>query len=245
MSRIKLALARPFMTPDTRLLLRHQRLDAEAGKRAGWALQIPDVEVRLVTAVNKRGPDLGKWLVPQSKGKRGVRYTGDTAIGRWYRHGAMKWDHQRVTIAGSNGTGVWLPETGGLLPGFDAVEVFQAHRRPTGSGECRSRIAAIATVGLAGRALQRIVFLDAEARELGWIPAPYFAEDDVMKFAQAAGIAYRRYAFTLARFSSARVSPTQLCEALFTRSALRVKLMSEEFSTNDWLTDPTQASRYR
>jgi hypothetical protein len=241
MSKFTIALARPFLPPETRLRLRlrHQRLDAEAGKRAGWRLRIPEVTVTLVKAVDSSGPGRGMRLVPTLSGNVGYQ-------ARWCRLGAMEWDHRRVTIIGDLGRGVWAPDAGGLRPGFDPVEVRQAGRRPTGTGECLDRLAAIATVGLAGHVLQRIVFLDGEARELGWIPAPYFAEADVIRFAQAAGIPYRGYAFTFAGFSSTRVSPPELCEALFTRSARRMKLISDELDAgDDWFSDPSRPVTYR
>lgn len=239
----------PFLTPDVKLQLRHQHFDAEAGKRAGWALRVPDVDVKLVKAVDdpdKRGRDPGLRLVPvPPNGKYPSPYT-DAPFAAWYSRGAMEWDHQRVTVTGTRGSAVWAPAAGGLRRGFDAVEVFQAGRRPTGSGNCLARVAAIATVGLAGHGLRRIVFLDAEARDLGWIPAPYFNEDDVIKFARAAGIAYRSYAFTLARLSPSQVSPSALCEALFTRSARRVKFISDELDTgSDWVSDPRGHGRTR
>ena len=243
------ALTWPFLTPDAKLRLRHQRLDAEAGKRAGWALEIPDVAVKLLKAVDepdKRGRDPGMRLVPVSPSGKYPYPHSRTPFAAWYSYGAMEWDHQRVTVTGERGSATWAPDPGGLRPGFDAVEVFQAGRRPTGSGNCLARVAAIATVGLAGHGLRRIVFLDAEARDLGWVPAPHFKEEDVIKLARAAGIAYRSYAFTFAGFSSARVSPSALCDALFTRSARRVKFVSEEFDPgSDWFLDPRGYSRSR
>lgn len=243
------ALTWPFLTPEVKLRLRHQRLDGEAGKRAGWALQIPDVAVQLVKAVDERdksgrGPGMRLVPVPPS-GKYPSRFPS-SPYAAWYSSGALEWDHQRVTVTGNRGSAVWAPDAGGVRRGYDAIEVFQAGRRPPGSGDCLARVAAIATVGLAGHCLQRIVFLDAETRELGWIPAPYFPEEDLIEFARAVGIAYRSYAFTLAGFSSTRVWPVALCEALFTRSARRVKLVSDELDTgNDWFSDPKASSRHR
>jgi RNA polymerase sigma-70 factor (sigma-E family) len=52
MSRLTNALARPFMPPDVRLRLRHQRLDEEAARRRGWILRAPEVSVTLVKAVD-------------------------------------------------------------------------------------------------------------------------------------------------------------------------------------------------
>ena len=246
MSIITNALTWPFLTPDVKLRLRHQRLDAE-GKRARWALEVPDVAVKLVKAIDERdkpGRDPGMRLVPVPPNGKPTYHHPNTPFAAWYSHGGVEWDHRRVTVTGTRDSAVWAPDAGGLRPGFDAVEVFKAGRRPPGSGHCLARVAAIATVGLAGHSLQRIVFLDAEARDLGWIPAPYFKEEDVIRFARAAGIAYRSYAFTLAGFSSALVSPLALCEALFTRSARRVKFVSDELDTgNDWLSGPKGHSR--
>ncbi|ACU70924.1 hypothetical protein Caci_2004 [Catenulispora acidiphila DSM 44928] len=255
MSKLTTTLLWPFLAPDVRLRLRHQRLDAEAPKRAGWALQIPEVKVTRVKAVDGAldgtgggpGSRRGMRLTPvaPSPWKQQQTMVGTRPIDRWLRSGAMEWDGRRVTIAGSLRTGTWIPREGGLIPDFDAAEVARAGRRPFGTGECERHLAAIATVGLAGRHLKRIVFLDAEARELGWIPAPYFAQDDVIRFAQAAGIAYRSYAFTFAGYSSTRLSPEKLCEALFTRSARRVKLMGDGASDeSDWLSDPTRSRGY-
>lgn len=241
MSKIANTLTWPFLPPDVKLQLRHRRLDAGADKREGWALQIPDVAVKLVKAVDgadRTGRDPGMRLVPvPPNGKYPSPYL-NAPFAAWYSRGAIEWDHQRVTVTGTKGSAVWAPDVNGLRPGFDAVEVFQARRRPTGSGNCLSRVAAIATVGLAGHRLQRIVFLDAEARDLGWMPASYFNEDDVIKFARAVGVPYRSYAFTLAHVSSARVSPHALFEALFTQSARRVTFVSDEINTgNDWFAD--------
>lgn len=232
------ALTWPFLTPEVKLQLRHQSLDAKAGKRAGWALEIPDVAVELVKAVDepyKPGRDPEMRLVPvPPKGKYPRPYP-NSPFAAWYGNGAVEWDHRRVTVTGAKGSAVWAPDAGGVRRGFDAVAVFRAGRRPAGSGNCLVRVAAIATVGLAGHALRRIVFLDAEARDLGWVPAPHFKEEDVIEFARAAGIAYRSYAFTLKGFSSARVSPPALCDALFTQSARRVKFVSDELDTgSDW-----------
>ncbi|MEY9930784.1 hypothetical protein ABH926_005431 [Catenulispora sp. GP43] len=233
------ALTWPFLTSDVKLRLRHQRLDAAAGKRAGWALEVPDVAVKLVKAVDdpcKPGRDPGMRLVPvSSSAKYPPRYS-NSPFAAWYSHGAIEWDHHRVTVTGTRGSAAWAPDAGGLRRGFDAVEVFQAGRRPTGSGNCLARVAAIATVGLAGHGLRRIVFLDAETRDLGWIPASYFKEEDVIEFARAVGIAYRSYAFTLAGFSATQVWPPALCDALFTPSARRVKFVGDELDMgNDWV----------
>ena len=115
---------------------------------------------------------------------------------------------------------------------------------PVGCGpvSTRSRSSARAT----GRPSHRIVFLDVEARELGRIPALYFTEDDVIKYAHEAGIAYRSYSFAFAGDSSTRVSPGRLCEALFVRSARWVKLVSEELDMgSDWFTaQPVQDDRW-
>ena len=84
----------------------------------------------------------------------------------------------------------------------------------------------------------RVVFLDEESRDLGWVPAPGFVEDDLVAFAQAAGVAYRSYALTLGKFSSLRVSPSALCETLFTRSARRVRLVGDQFeSVEGWYSE--------
>lgn len=229
MPKLKDALAWPFMAPEDRLRLRHQRMDAEAAKRRGWALQMEDISVTLVTAVegSVAGGDELRLAPAGHGGGVHVSFAG-TALDRWFKMGSMEWDALRIRISGDYGTGVWYPETGGLRPGFDAAEILRAGHRPIGSGECLRRVAAIATVGLAGRHIQRILFLDAEARELAWLPAKYFAEDDIIRLAQAAGIAYRRYAFTFARYSSTQISPRGLCEVLFPRSARRVKVVSED-----------------
>lgn len=227
----------PFLPREVRLRLRHQHLDGEASKRTAYLLATPDIAVTLLRAADSHTPGRGMRLVPTlSAYSRPAARIGTTELGRWYRCGAMEWDGERVTVVGPRRpNGEWMPTPGGLLPGFDAVEVFGAGGRPTGSGECRDRIAAIATVGLVGRHLQRILFLDEEARELASIPAQGFAEDDLLRFAEAAGIAYRSYAFAMRNFSSLRVSPGRLCEALFTRSALRVKLVSDDLDdTTNW-----------
>lgn len=237
MSILTNALTWPFLTPDVKLRLRHQRFDAEAAKRAGWALEVPDVAVKLVKAVDNRykpGRDPGVRLVPVSPSGK-YPPPSSSPLAAWYSHGAIEWDHQRVTVTGTKGSAAWAPDTGGLRRGFDAVEVFQARRRPPGSGHCLARVAAIATVGLAGHSPQRIMFLDAETRDLGWIPAAYFKEEDVIELARAVGIAYRSYAFTLAGFSSTQVWPPALYEAVFTRSARRVKFVGDELDPgNDW-----------
>jgi hypothetical protein len=85
--------------------------------------------------------------------------------------------------------------------------------------------------GLAGRHLQRIIILDPEARSLGWIPALGLAQDDLIELTKAAGISYRSYGITLARFTSLQVSPSALCEALFVHSAAQVKLVGGEIET--------------
>jgi hypothetical protein len=238
MSLLANALTWPFLTPGGKLQLRHQHLDAKAEKRAGWALQIPGVSVHLAKAVDgprKPGPDPGVRLVPvPPRGKYPFPYRS-TLFATWYSQGAIEWDRQHVTVTGTKGSAAWAPDHGGLRPGFEALEVFRAGRRPAGSGYCLARVAAIATVGLAGRSLQRIVFLDAATRGLGWLPAYYFHEDDVIGFAGAAGIAYRSYAFTFEHFSSMQVSPSMLCDALFTRSARWVKFVDDELSAgHDW-----------
>jgi len=240
MSEFKTALLRPFLPPDVRLRLRHQRLDADATKRSYRYLATADLDVTLVKAVDGSGAGRGMRLVPEAPpGMAGTRSPGKTERGRWYWYGAVEWDYQHITVVGTKSEGVWEPASGGLRPGFDAVEIFQAGRRPPGCGECLKPVAAIVTVGLTGRHMQRVYFLDAESRSLGHIPAPGFAEDDLVRLAEAAGIAYRRYAFTLARFASLRVLPPGLCEALFTRSARRAKLVREEVEVvDDWYSDP-------
>ena len=238
MSIIANALTWPFLTPGGKLHLRHQHLDGEADKRAGWALRVPGVAVELVKAADgpsKRGHDPGVRLVPVPPNGKYPSVYRSTLLATWYSQGAIEWDSRQVTVTGTKGSAIWAPDRGGFRPGFEPVEVFRAGRRPMGSGNCLARVAAIATVGLAGRSLQRIVFLDAETRDLGWLPACYFREDDVIGFARAVGIAYRSYAFTFERFSSAQVSPSMLCEALFTRSARWVKFVNDELNTgNDW-----------
>jgi hypothetical protein len=194
----------------------------------------------------KPGRDPDVRLVPVPPNGKYPPANSTSPYAAWYSHGAIEWDHQRVTVTGTKGSAVWAPDAGGLRRGFDPVEVFQAGRRPPGSGHCLARVAAIATVGLAGHSLQRIVFLDAETRDLGWIPAPYFQEEDVIKLARAVGIAYRSYAFTLAGFSSTQVWPPALCDALFTRSARRVKFVGDELDAgNDWSSGSPGSSRSR
>ncbi len=54
-----------------------------------------------------------------------------------------------------------------------------------------------------------------------------------------AGAVYRSYTFTRARFSSVQVSPAELREALFTRSARRVKHVTSEFEDiARWYSEP-------
>ena len=241
MSKIANALTWPFLPPDVKLQLRHRRLDAGADKRAGWALQIPDVAVNLVKAVDdadRSGRDPGMRLVPvPPNGKYPSPYL-NAPFAAWYSHGAIEWDHQRVTVTGTKGSAVWAPDLNGLRPGFDAVEVFQARRRPTGSGHCLSgwppsRPWASPATGFSGSCSSMPRHgISAGCRRR------YFNEDDVIKFARAVGVPYRSYAFTLARVSSARVSPHALFEALFTQSARRVTFVSDEVNTgNDWFSD--------
>lgn len=235
-------LLRPFLPRDVRLRLRHQRIDGEASKRTGYILATPDLAVTLVKAVDGREPGRGMRLVPKPpNGWRATRY-GTTEWGQWYTFGAVEWDGRHITVIDARrSVGGWRPTPGGLRPGFDAVEIFRAGARPAGSGECLDRVAAVVTVGLAGRHLQRILLLDEEARELLSIPARGFVEADLVRFAEAAGICYRSYAFTLAKFASLRASPSALCEALFPRSARRAKLAISEFEfgvVDDWFSRP-------
>lgn len=240
MGELRTLLMWPFLPADARLRLRQQRYDAEAANRAPWVLETPDLSVTLITGVEGGTPGRGMSLRPTPP--PGIDRAWSNALERrwWYAYGAIEWDGLAVAVVGERiGRDVrWEPTPGGLRPGFDAVEVFEARRRPTTSGECPDRIAAIATVGPKGHHVQRIYFLDEEARDLGWVPGSGFAEEDVMRFAAAAGIAYRRYAFTFAKFSTLRVTPSRLCEVLFVRSARRARLVGEVGeSPEGWFTD--------
>jgi hypothetical protein len=75
-----------------------------------------------------------------------------------------------------------------------------------------------------GHPLQRIYFVDAEARSLGSIPARNFVEAEISAVAAAAGIAYVRYVLSLAKFASLRVSWARLCEGIFPSSVMEVDL---------------------
>jgi hypothetical protein len=104
-------------------------------------------------------------------------------------------------------------------------------------------VAAIASVGLAGRHVHRIYLLDAESRAFGWIPAPNFAEAEVVAVAAAAGVAYLRYVITLAGFSSLRVTPEKVCEGIFPKSTERVVLDHSETLSDDWIGAPLFVSK--
>jgi hypothetical protein len=224
MPRLRLFLMSPFLPVDTRFRLRQQLLDREAAEIAQYVLDTPDVSVASVEAVDGRRSARGARLSPPSGGGRVVS-SAQTPVGGWYTIGRVDWNGEQVTVSGDTGrSGRWEPEQGGLLPGFDAVEVFRAGRRPVTSGECPDRVAAIAAITLAGPRLDWVYFLDQESRELGSISAAGLDEDDLVRVTEEAGIAYRCYALTLARFSSLHVSPSGLCEVLFPRSARRVKL---------------------
>ena len=206
-SRLRYVLARPFLPPDARLRLRQQHRDELADEDVRAVLSEQGVSVRSAAAA------AGGWT------------SGST---RWPALGSVDWDGSRLRMVGASGRSAeWYPVSGGLRPGFDAVEVSAARFRPPTSGECPGRVAAVAAVGLAGHRVCRVYFLDAESRSLSWIPVAAFAEDHHTRLAKMAGVEYHQYELTLAGYSSARVSPAGLCEALFPSSVRQVKLTSE------------------
>lgn len=220
---LKAFLMRPLLPEDTRIRLRQQCYDAEAANRSRRILTTPDLAVTIAVAVDGAG-------------------TGDNAT-PWSSYRSAIWNGQKVVVPGWRGKATsvqWFPQPGGFLPGFDPADVARAGVRPAPSGECPSRIAAIATVGLAGHHVSRLYFLDAECHDLLHSCTRLSPEiergleDDLISVADSAGIAYRRYALTLARYSSLRVSPEKVCDVLFPRSARRVRLGSEE---EDWYTE--------
>lgn len=231
-------LLRPLLPADTRLRLRQQRYDEEAANKSHWILTTPDLAVTCAVSVDGRGSGenvgAASRLPPSKPWRQGYRYPCQ-----------VSWNGQKVGVTGWRGTVTqfvqWSPEPGGLREGFDPADVARAGVRPTTSGECPSRIAAIAAVGLAGHHVSRVYFLDAESRDLGWIPAPGLTEDNLVQVAEAAGIAYRRYVLTLAKFSSLRVMPDGLCEILFPRSARRVRLAEEG---DDWYSEYPGSRRW-
>lgn len=245
--RLKTSLLWPFLPPETKHRLRRQHRDEELSRRIRVIFSQEDVSVTLATAIAGVRPG------------RPVRAIGDTGRQKaGYRQSldsipldsAIVWDGTRLTVAGPNGRMAgWVPERGGLRPGFDAVSVAAAQARPpeegeTGrTGQTLDRVAAIAAVGLAGRHVHRIYLLDAESRALGWLPAPNFAEAEVSAVAAAAGIAYLRYVITLAHFASLRVSPEGLCEAIFPASTEQVAFVHPERLDSDWIGAPTSLKR--
>ena len=243
MSEFLRGLMRPFLPQDARLRLKHQRLEAEGINRHSYLFKTPGISVTLVNAVDAAGAKADaqpRQLLPtrpsgsrsRAASSRPTLYD-ETPVGEWYASGGLQWSGRSLSVTGPRGKGIWYPAPGGLRPGFEVEEIFQAGQRPVGTGECHFGVAALIAVGLAGRHLQRIIILDPEARSLGWIPTLGQAEDDLIEFTKAAGISYRSYGITLARFTSLQVSPSALCEALFVRSAVHVKLVSEEIETQE------------
>lgn len=248
MSEFLRALMRPLLPPDVRQRLKHQRLEAESANRHSYLFTTPGISVTLVKAVDAASADAEpRRLIPARPSGDRSRATSsrpnsydETPIGQWYASGGLHWSGGSLSVTGPRGQGIWYPARGGLRPGFEVAEIFQAGQRPVGTGECHFGVAALAAVGLAGRHLQRIIILDPEARSLGWIPTLGLAENDLIELTKAAGISYRSYGITLARFTSLQVSPAGLCEALFVRSAVRVKLVSKEIETQEnWFASRT------
>lgn len=251
MSELLRALVRPFLPSETRLRLKHQRLEAEATNRHSYLFKTPGISVKLVKAVDAAGAEAGaqpRRLVPtRPGGNRGRATSGrpssydGTPVGQWYAFGGLRWSGRTLSVTGPRGTGIWHPAPGGLRPGFEVEEIFQGGQRPLGTGECHFGVAALITVGLAGRHLQRIFILDPEARSLGWIPTFGLAENDLIEFTKAAGISYRSYGITLSGFTSLQASPAALCEALFVRSAVQVKVVGEDIESQaSWFANRTR-----
>ena len=242
MSKIANTLTWPFLPPDVKLQLRHRRLDAGADKRAGWALQIPDVAVKLVKAVDdadRAGRDPGMRLVPVPAQREVPVSLSQRAV----RRVVQPWRDRVGTISASRS-----PEPRVLLCGRPTSMVCDGGSTPS---RC-SRLA----VGRPARATACLGWLPSRP----WVwPATGFSGScsSMPRHGISAGCRrptsmrttssssrgpsaspYRSYAFTLAHVSSARVSPHALFEALFTQSARRVTFVSDEVNTgNDWFSD--------
>lgn len=235
--RLKTLLLRPALPPETRLRLRQQRLDEEADRRSRYLLTTPDLSVTLAVAVDGHGSPEEVRVFPRLPGST-WQPSPVSEVGRWCANGAIHWADGRLSAVGATGWAArWRPEPGGLLPGFDAAEVAAAGLRPATSGQSRDRIAAIAAVGLARHHVQRVYFLDAEFRELDRLPALGLVEADLVRVAEAAGIAYRRYVLSIAKFASLRVSPHSLCEVLFPRSARPTAARPDGEDLTDWFSE--------
>lgn len=238
--------------PETKYRLDQQHLDVEAAKMAARVLATPGLSVTLRKAVDNRqsGPPL---LIKASsnssfsppKELRSV-YSNARAradLERWYTTAEIAWDGTHLNATGNFGRPrSWQPVRNGLRPGTDAAEVFQTRQRATASGECPTEVAAMATVGMAGYLPNRVCFLDEESRELSWFSMVGFIEDDMMRIAAAAGIAYRSYTLAMGGFSAMNLTPDDFCEALFPPNATRTLLVSYDLHKGWWWRRPVARS---
>jgi hypothetical protein len=218
----------PFLPVEARYRLRQQRIDVEAARVALRVLETDGISANVLgTAFLER---------PATR-----RPTATSSVSRqqpgWFDHGRLQWDGTSIFVMGEYVAGSrWRPQRGGLRPGFGADEVSEARRRPVGSGECPEKVAAIAVVALQGHALRRVYLLDEESHSLAATPMQGLSGQDLVALADSAGVAFHAYSLATGNplVPLGSVPPDVLCDALFPRSARRLKVANRFEEANDW-----------
>ncbi|WP_194894398.1 hypothetical protein [Catenulispora pinisilvae] len=236
--------------PETKYRMTQQNLDLQAAKKTARVLSTPGLSVTSRKAVDGKEPGPPSRIKASANGSysppKGAGFTypnGRSELRSWYLSAEIVWDGKALTATGNFGRPrTWEPAPKGLRPGTDAAEIFRHGSRPMTSGECPTQIAAIATVGLSGYELNRVVFLDEDARELSRFSMVGFTEDDMMRIAAAAGIAYRSYILAIGGYSTMKLGLSDFCEALFPHNAAHSLLLSYDLQESGWWRRPIKRS---